>query len=370
MLFGILDRYIGRSIFATIMMTLFMLVSLSGVIKFVDQLRKVGDGDYSVFAAAVYTLFSAPQDIQIFFPMAVLLGALLGLGTLASHSELVAMQAAGFTRIQVAISVIKIAVPLALLAMAMSEWVAPVSENMARNYRAQKIYGGSFLSTQSGLRAQSGLWATQSGLWAKDGLDFIYIEHIQSDNELSGVNIYRFDQRNRLQSVSHAATAIFEDNRWQLFQIDESDLSDPAQINGTQRLMAEWRTNLTPDKLGSVVMSPEALSVSRLHSYANYLEQSGQESGRYRLTMWNKLLSPLTVTVMMLMALSFIFGPLRTVPMGVRVLTGIGCGFIFYVLDQIIGPLSLVYGMPPAMGALLPSLLFLLISIYLLLKRR
>ena len=40
--FGVLDRYIGKTIFTTIMMTLFMLVSLSGIIKFVDQLKKPG----------------------------------------------------------------------------------------------------------------------------------------------------------------------------------------------------------------------------------------------------------------------------------------------------------------------------------------
>ena len=42
--FGVLDRYIGKTIFNTIMMTLFMLVSLSGIIKFVDQLKKSGQG--------------------------------------------------------------------------------------------------------------------------------------------------------------------------------------------------------------------------------------------------------------------------------------------------------------------------------------
>ena len=64
-----------------------------------------------------------------------------------------------------------------------------------------------------------------------------------------------------------------------------------------------------------------------------------------------------------------IFGPLRSVPMGVRVVTGISFGFVFYVLDQIFGPLTLVYGIPPIIGALLPSASFFLISLWLLLKR-
>lgn len=305
----------------------------------------------------MYTLLSVPKDIETFFPMAALLGALLGLGQLATRSELVVMQASGFTRLQIAGSVMKTAIPLMLLTMAIGEWVAPQGEQMARNYRAQQMYGGSLLSTKS-------------GLWAKDGNDFIYIERVSGKNELSGVNIYHFNDQRRLETVRYAATASFEDGVWKLSQVDTSDLTNEKQVTGTQMLNGEWKTNLTPDKLGVVALDPDSLSISGLHNYANYLKQSGQEASRYQLNMWSKIFSPLSVAVMMLMALSFIFGPLRSVPMGVRVVTGISCGFLFYVLDQIFGPLSLVYSMPPVLGALLPSLLFLSVSVYMLLKRK
>ncbi|MFI8415022.1 LPS export ABC transporter permease LptG [Serratia sp. NPDC078593] len=356
-MFGVLDRYIGKTIFNTIIMTLFMLVSLSGIIKFVDQLRKVGQGEYSALGAGVYTLLSVPKDIEIFFPMAALLGALLGLGQLATRSELVVMQASGFTRLQIAGSVMKTAIPLVLLTMAIGEWVAPEGEQMARNYRAQQMYGGSLLSTKN-------------GLWAKDGNDFIYIERVAGEKELSGVNIYHFNDQRRLETVRYAAVASFEDGVWQLSQVDTSDLTNPKRVVGSQTLTGVWKTNLTPDKLGVVALDPDSLSISGLRNYVNYLKQSGQEASRYQLNMWSKIFSPLSVAVMMLMALSFIFGPLRSVPMGMRVVTGISFGFLFYVMDQIFGPLSLVYSMPPALGALLPSLLFLLISVYMLLKRK
>jgi lipopolysaccharide export system permease protein len=357
-MFGVLDRYIGKTIFNTIMLTLFMLVSLSGIIKFVDQLRKTGQGAYTALSAGYYTLLSVPKDIEIFFPMAALLGALLGLGTLAQRSELVVMQASGFTRLQIALSVMKTAIPLVLLTMAIGEFVAPQGEQMARNFRAQQILGGSLLSTQS-------------GLWAKDGNSFIYIERIKGSNELDGISIYNFNDQRRLMSVRYAATAIWdkEKRRWKLGQVDESDLSDVKQITGKQSINGEWKTNLTPDKLGVVALDPDALSIRGLHNYAKYLQQSGQESGRYLLNMWSKIFQPLSVAVMMLMALSFIFGPLRSVSMGVRVVTGISFGFLFYVLDQIFGPLSLVYNIPPLLGAILPSASFLLISLWLLTKR-
>lgn len=358
-MFGVLDRYIGKTIFNTIMATLFMLVSLSGIIKFVDQLRKTGQGEYTALGAGLYTLLSVPKDIEIFFPMAALLGALLGLGMLAQRSELVVMQASGFTRMQIAASVMKTAIPLVLLTMAIGEFVAPQGEQMARNYRAQQLVGGSLLSTQS-------------GLWAKDGDDFIFIERIRGDNQLAGISIYSFNKERRLQTVRYAASAQYDASKklWELAQVDESDLTDPQQVKGSQTLSGEWKTTLTPDKLGVVALDPTALSITGLYSYAKYLKQSGQVSGRYELNMWSKIFQPLSVAVMMLMALSFIFGPLRSVSMGMRVITGISFGFLFYVLDQIFGPLSLVYNIPPLLGALLPSAAFFAISVYMLLKRR
>ncbi len=357
-MFGVLDRYIGKTIFTTIMMTLFMLVSLSGIIKFVDQLKKAGQGEYSALGAGVYTVLSVPKDIQIFFPMAALLGALLGLGMLAQRSELVVMQASGFTRLQIALSVMKTAIPLVLLTMAIGEWVAPQGEQMARNYRAQQMLGGSLLSTQS-------------GLWAKDGQNFVYIERVKDNNQIAGISIYAFNKERRLQSVRYAASAQYdaEHKVWRLSQVDESNLTDTKQITGSQTVSSEWKTNLTPDKLGVVALDPDALSISGLHNYVKYLKSSGQDAGRYQLNMWSKIFAPLSVAVMMLMALSFIFGPLRSVPMGVRVVTGISFGFVFYVLDQIFGPLSLVYNIPPILGALLPSASFFLISLWLMMKR-
>lgn len=358
-MFSVLDRYIGRTILSTILATLFMLVSLSGIIKFVDQLRKTGKGDYDVWGAGLYTLLSIPKDIEIFFPMAALLGALLGLGMLATRSELVVMEASGFTRLQIASAVMKTAIPLVLLTMAIGEWVAPVGEQTARNVRAQMLYGSSLLSTKD-------------GMWAKDNHDFIYIQNVVDENELSGVSIYHFDNARKLISVRYAGTATYDKDKqsWILSQVDQSDLSQTNKIVGTQTLNEEWKTTLTPDKLGVVAMNPESLSASGLYEYSKYLKQSGQEANRYWLLFWNKIFTPISVAVMMLMALSFIFGPLRSVPMGVRVVTGISFGFVFYLLDKIFGPLSLVYNVPPLIGALLPSAAFLALSLYLLKQKR
>ncbi|AEW44850.1 lipopolysaccharide export system permease protein [Serratia symbiotica str. 'Cinara cedri'] len=356
MIFSILDRYIDKMIFNAIIMTLFILVSLSSIIKFVDQLRKVGQGAYTVLDAVIFTILSAMKDIEIFFPMAALLGTLLGLGQLATRGELIVMQASGFTRMQIASSVIKISIPLLLLTIAISEWLAPVGQQIALDYRAQQMHGGSLLSTTH-------------GVWAKDNNDFIYIERIYNKKELSGINIYHLNNQHKLITIIYAATAHFKDSVWNLSKVDTINLLNEQQITRTQTLTSPWTTNLTPEILSIIALDPNSLSIRELRNYIQYLKQSGQIANHYQLNMWNKIFLPFVVTVMMLMALSFIFGPLCNVKMGIRIAIGIIFGFFFYVLDKIFGQCSLVYNISPILGALLPSIIFLLISIYMLLLR-
>ncbi|WP_284963939.1 LptF/LptG family permease, partial [Enterobacter hormaechei] len=87
--------------------------------------------------------------------------------------ELVVMQASGYSRLQVAGSVMKTAIPLVILTMIVGEWLSPSGEQWARNYCAQKTSGASLL-------------ATNRGMWAKDGSDFIYIQRVDSETQLKG----------------------------------------------------------------------------------------------------------------------------------------------------------------------------------------
>ncbi|MDT9587215.1 MAG: LPS export ABC transporter permease LptG [Candidatus Arsenophonus melophagi] len=359
-MFGVLDKYIGRTIFCSILMTLFILVVLSGIIKFVEQLRKVGDGDYSTWNAGTFTLLTVPRDIELLFPMAGLLGSLLGLGTLATRSELLVMQAVGFSRLQVAMSVMKTAIPLLSLTIVIGEWIAPEAEQWARNYRTEKIFGRSLI-------------AKDYSLWAKDGNDFIHIQHIfATKNKIKEVSIYQFNAQKKLQAVIFAASGDYNSNtrQWQLSQVDSSWINNKKDIINSQSLVMDWKTNLSPEKLGVVSLGPDALAIRRLYQYIKYLNETGQESAVYTLSMWKKILSPISVAVMMLMSLSFIFGPLRSVTMGARVLIGILGGFIFYLLNEGFGNLSLVYGIVPLIAAISPSVLFFVLSILLLIRRK
>ncbi|TCK01714.1 lipopolysaccharide export system permease protein [Volucribacter psittacicida] len=353
---NVLDRYIGKSILGAIFATLFTLVGLSAIIKFVEQFRSVGRGSYDTLQAVLYTLLTIPKDIETFFPMAALLGALIALGNLASRSELIVMQAAGYSRLKIGVSVMKTALPLVIFTMIIGEWGIPQTEQFARDMRAKALAGGSLLSVKQ-------------GVWAKDGNNFIYVQRISEDNYLQNLYIYQFDQDRQLKSVSHANSAKYENGEWVLSQVNQSQIL-PDEIQTTSRLNQVWQTNLTPDKLGIVSLRPTSLSITGLSNYISFLKQTGQDAKKFELTYWRKLFQPISVGVMMLLALSFIFGPLRGVTAGARIVTGICFGFLFYVVNEIFGPLSLVYNVAPIVGALIPSLLFLAITWWLLSRKR
>ncbi|MDG2953247.1 LPS export ABC transporter permease LptG [Bisgaard Taxon 10/6] len=350
-----LERYIGKSILGTIFATLLTLVGLSAIIKFVEQFRSVGKGTYDSLQAVLFTVLTIPKDVETFFPMAALLGALIALGNLASRSELIVMQSAGFSRLKIGIAVMKTAIPLVLMTMVIGEWGIPQTEQYARDMRAKAISGGSLMSVKN-------------SVWAKDGNDFIFVRQVREDANLKDVYIYHFDNR-QLQRLSHANSATYENGKWQLQQLNVSDIK-PDQISTKNYISQEWQTSLTPDKLGIVSLRPTSLSISGLSEYIAFLHQTGQDSKKFELTYWRKLFQPISVGVMMMLALSFIFGPLRSVTAGARIVTGICFGFLFYVINEIFGPLSLVYNVAPIAGALMPSVLFLIITWWLLSRKR
>jgi lipopolysaccharide export system permease protein len=351
----IIDWYVGRTIFFTTFMVLLTLQGLSSIIKFVEQLDRVGEGSYQILDALLFVLLTIPKELEIFFPMAALLGSLIGLGTLASSSELIVMQAAGLSRFNIATAVIKTALPMMLAMMLLSEFVAPKTEMFAKNMRTSKIYGGSMI-------------AAQSGVWAKDGERFVKIGEVRDGDQLADVIIYYFDESLELYQVLRAEDAIYDDGHWVMRNVDITQFKDElVELRHVPEYL--WVSSLSPDKLGIVSIKPFNLSLSGLYSYIDYLKQNKQDASRYELAMWRKVVMPLTVAVMMLLALSFVFGPLRSVSMGARLLMGIVWGFAFYVSNEMLASVSLVYNLPPAVGAFGPSFIFLAFAGFLINRR-
>lgn len=351
----IIDLYIGRIIASTTFVTLMVFVSVSGIIKFVEQMRAIGRGDYDLAHAALYVLYMVPRDVEVFFPMSALIGGLIGIGMLASNSELIVMQSAGLSKLDIIKSVMKTAILLIIVSMAIGEWLAPSGEATAREIRAQAISGGSLISAKN-------------GVWAKDGDYFVNIGEVLDKGKLKKIQIYGFNDQLKIDSWIVAKSAIYQGDAWLLSDAEEFHLVE-KEIISKKYSEKIWNSSLTPKKLGVVTVTPESLSLRGLIDYLDYLEANEQDPSRYQLAFWRKLMQPLTVAVMLLVALSFIFGPLREVSMGARIMMGVFTGILFFISNEVLGSLSLVYQLPPVLGATMPSLIFVSIAWYLISKK-
>ncbi|MFT5757476.1 MAG: lipopolysaccharide export system permease protein [Alteromonadaceae bacterium] len=349
----ILDIYIGKVIASTTFITLAVFVSLSSVIKFVEQLNLVGRGNYDISHVALFVLYAVPRDVEIFFPMSTLIGGLIGIGMMASNSELIVMQSAGLSRLDIIKSVMKTAAIMILVSMAIGEWLAPQGEAASRQIRAQALSGGSFVSSKN-------------GLWAKDGDYFVHIAEVQAKGTLKDIQIYRFNEQLKLDSWISAESALYNEDHWRLLNVIETTVNAESVIS--EKIDEKvWQSSLTPNKLS--VITPESLSLSGLSEYLEYLADNDQDTSRYLLAFWRKIVQPFTVAVMLFVALSFIFGPLRSVSMGARIMMGVATGILFHLSNQVMGSMSLVYQLHPFMGAIMPSVLFVSMAFYFMNKR-
>ncbi len=349
MMTRILDRYIAKAVIAGSLVALAVFVSLILIFSFVEESGDIS-GDYTAFRALLYVALRAPQRAYESFPIATLIGSLMTLGGLAARHELVVMRAAGMSILGIGRSVAVAGVALAVAAIALGEWVAPPAERMALEVKAQ---------------ARSGDVAalSQDGFWARDGRRFVQVASAPSASQLDGVNIYDFDRGRRLTRITSAVRADHDGRSWVLHQVVETRFAEDGSIVRERSTLEEWPSELHPEVLDVVVVDPEALSVRDLWTYIGYLERNELESDRYRLAFWLKLATPLATLTMLLLTIPLAFGSLRSVGAGQRIFIGVMIGIAFFLGNNLLNHLGLVYGLPPMVSALLPTLVFLAAAI-------
>ncbi|WP_339510803.1 LPS export ABC transporter permease LptG [Pseudomonas sp. RL_15y_Pfl2_60] len=335
-----LDRYIGKQVFLAILSVLGIIVALALLFAFIDELGDV-DEKYGLADAAWYVFLTAPRRTYEMLPMAALIGCLIGLGSLASNSELTIMRAAGVSIRRIVWAVMKPMLVLMFAGILIGEYLAPWSENMAQADRAMAQGAGD---------AQS----SKRGLWHRQGEEYVHINAVQPNGLLYGITRYQFDKERHLVSSSFSRKAQFKGDHWLLEGVTTTHFKERS-TEVVKAPTERWDVELNPQLLSTVVLEPGALSITGLWQYAGYLADQGLNNSQYWLAFWTKVLQPIVTAALVLMAISFIFGPLRSVTLGQRVFTGVLVGFVFQIAQDLLGPSSLVFGFSPLLAVLVPA---------------
>lgn len=353
---SIVTRHLAREIIVGTCVLMVGFLGLFSFFDFVNELEDIGRGGYGVVDAMVYVALLMPGRVYELLPVVVLIGSLYALTTLARHSEITVMRASGLSTARMLRTLAGIGSVFVVATLVFGEFIAPPAERAAQQWRLAAT--GAAMSNQ-----------LQSGLWVKDGADFVNVATVFPDGTIYGVRIYNFDDQRVLQSVSAAARGRYNEAAgvWSLTGVTETRfLKDSVRL--VQREAYDWASQLTPEVLSVLMVSPDRMSLTTLFAYISHLRDNRQDTQRFEIALWKKLTYPLAVFVMMALALPFALGHDRMSAVSVKVFLGVMLGVGFHMLNGLFGNLGVINAWPPALAAITPSALFLLAAAAMLIR--
>ncbi len=353
-----LDNYIAKTVVLSMLAVMGMIISIDFIFSFVDELGET-NAFYGTANALLFVVMTMPTSIYELIPYTALGGALIGLGILASSNELVVIQAAGVSTSRIVWAVMKPTLLVMILSLVLGEWVAPQLEQNAQSTRSLIQSGGEAINTEH-------------GDWHKIGNEFAHVNAIAPGGRtMFGITRYELNENRRIVRSSFATQGEYQQSSeggyWLLSNVQETQF-DLGALEVAQYDEYEWRVDLSPELLSVLLVQPDRQSISGLYRFARYFDGEGLDSSNYFLAFWKKVLQPLATASLVLLAISFVFGPLREATMGSRVFVAIAIGLGFTILQRLMGPASLLYGLSPLAAVMAPIFLCALLGIYMLRK--
>jgi lipopolysaccharide export system permease protein len=347
----LLTRYLRREIYSSIALVFTALIMLFALLDMINELNSMGVGDYKLGYVVLFVILTIPGHIYELFPVAVLIGSIFAMVQMAANSELTVYRSSGVSLKQMIFALLKIGAPLVVLCFLCGEFVAPPSERLAQ---------------QTKLRAQNlqvSAKEFRSGVWVKDEHSFVNVKGMLPDTTLMGVNIYEFDDTYHLRSITSAEHASYiVDQRWQLEGVKQTNFEKQAATVDNQP-STEWRSTLNPDILSVLLVVPEQMSAWNLRQYTEHLRENHQKTARYEIAMWNKLVYPFAVLVMMLLALPFSAYQRREGGISGKIFMGIVLGLSFHFIGRLFANVGALNEWSPLLSATAMSWLFLALAL-------
>ena len=342
-----LSRYFAArflSVVTAVFAGVFLLVVL---LDYVELMRRASDApNVSAWLVAKTSFFRVPQVTERLLPFAVLVGAMTCYLNLSRRHELVIARSAGMSAWQ-------FVAPAALVALVLGVLAATVYNPLSAAMREQskRLEADLFGERQSALRPTGGgFWVRQK---SAEGQSIINATSSRGQGSmLGGVTVFAFDPSGRFRERIEAKSAELEAGRWRLEQ---------ARVYASGSQTREFdsyslTTNLTPEQVRESFATPETVSFWQLPLYIETAEQAGLVAAGYRLQYQLLLARPLLLAAMVMLAACVSLRFFRFGGVSIMVLSGVGAGFLLYVLSKVTEDLSKAELMHPVAAAWLPVL--------------
>jgi lipopolysaccharide export system permease protein len=347
MLTGTLSRYFGLRFFTSMLGTFVGVVVLAGMIDYFELMRRGADWPHSTaWILAEISIFRVPQLTEQIMPFAVLVGAMSCYLTLSRRLELVVARAAGVSAWQFVAPAVLVAFLFGTVATTAYNPIAAMLHE-----RSKRIESDMLGETHSALQENTGgFWVRQK---SADGAAIINARSSREQgSNLGGVTVYAFDSAGHFQQRIEARSAELEKGYWRLDGVYIYSNGKPPVIEDTYRL----NTNLTLEQVRESFATPETVPFWQLPTYIEMADRAGLAAAGYRLQFNELLARPFLLAAMVLLAASVSLRFFRFGGVQKMILSGIGAGFLLFVLSKITEDMSKSELMSPMLAAWTPVL--------------
>ena len=355
----ILDRYITKTLLIYTLVVLVVWLGVYGFFNFLAELSSVGQENYTSLSAMKYIALQMPEIAYKHASPVILLGCVLGMGYLATTSQLLILRISGISIFRLTFLTAKIALMFVFVLIVIGELFAPIASEMAEKSRAKDL--GHSLASQS-----------QQGFWIKEGDNYIQVKKNFDGNSFNGVTLIQTNAKNEVEAVitSHSAhfngdSLMFGDT--DIFSIDSSSNFDI--ISYKRRNSYSQPVSFDQDLIDSLRKEPEELTTWNIYKQIQFLTENQLNTDIYKVELYKRLVKPLTLVAMILLAMLFIFGSNRDTSLGRKLFLGIALGLSFELTSRIGAAMSIGFAVNPLMSAILPSLSVMILAIVLLRQR-
>ena len=247
---------------------------------------------------------------------------------------------------------IKVALIIILLITWFGESILPGWVRLAHQYKIQALADGQTIETPQ-------------GVWVRLKDDFIKIGMIESNHRLKDLKQFHFNQQHKLVYARHIGELVEQSaHQWQAYNVVETQIFAHHTKNYTYAQL-KWDVPLSWDVLGVGQRQVDEMTLFELYKVL-HTQQANILFGEHEWLVYHqRLVQPFTTLVMMLLAIPFIFGPLRSSTMGSKLLIGAAVGFSFYIVNRFLGSASQVYQWPTLLSAVAPTVICALFGFWL-----
>ncbi len=345
MMTNTLGRYFaGRFVISAlgVFASIFVLLVL---VDYIEMVRKTsGLASASAITVAETSLFRVPQLLEKMMPFCILIGAMTCYLALSRRLELVVARAAGVSAWQFIAPALASAIVLGILATIAYNPMSANLRELSKRMEAE-LFGS---APGGGIQDASGFWINQVN---SDGQ--VIINAARSEQQgvrLTGLTLFRFDNDFQFKERIEAREATLEEGRW-VFKFARRYSLDGPPVDQDSFTLA---TSLTPAQVRNSFSTPETVSFWQLPSYIRSSESSGFATAGYRLQYHKLIAQPFLLAAMVMLAASVSLRFFRFGGVQKMVLSGVGAGFLLYVLSKVTEDLSKAELMHPIAAAWLP----------------